>query len=234
MAGFELAQFVRAGVHVGHQVYRWNPKMYPYIYTETEGIHILDLVQTLRYLRRTCKFVHRAAAEGKTFLFVGTKPKSASVVSQQARRCNSHYINYRWLGGMLTNWTTFTSQIKNLKLLEKQELEGRFELQTKKEAMLLRKKMWKLKRYLNGVKEMKQRPDILIAVNQKQEIIAIKEALKLKIPIISIMDTNCDPDLADYIIPGNDDARSSVKLILEKIVNEICLGQRTRNFTKAN
>jgi len=197
MANFELAQLLEAGVHYGHKAYRWNPKMFPYIYTERDGIHILDLVQTISLLKKACDFVADASSEGKTFLFVGTKRQAASIVALEAKRCSSYYINHRWLGGMLTNWNTFTSRIERLKTLEEQEASGHFESLTKKESAMAKKELEKLRKYLNGVKDMKKRPDIIIVIDQKREMTAIKEALKLKIPIISILDTNCDPDLVD-------------------------------------
>jgi len=234
MANFELAQLLEAGVHYGHKAYRWNPKMFPYIYSEKNGIHILDLVQTIYFLNNACKFVKTAAAEGKTFLFVGTKRQAAAIIAQEALRSNSFYVNHRWLGGMLTNWKTFLTQIKYLKVLEEQEAQGQFELLTKKEAALARKKLEKLRKYLGGVKNMTKKPDVIIVVDQKREINAIKEALKLNIPIVSILDTNCDPDLIDIPIPGNDDARRSIKLILQKLTDQICLGQQNEKFSTSS
>lgn len=228
MTNFQLNQFLEAGVHYGHKSYRWNSKMFPYIYLEKDGIHIIDLVQTIKLLKKACNFIREAAKEGKTFLFVGTKRQATSVIAQEAKRCNSNYINYRWLGGILTNWNTFNTRIKRLKNLEKQEISGHFENLTKKEAALAKKELEKLRKYLNGVKNMKQKPDIMIVIDQKREINAIKEALKLKIPVISIIDTNCDPDLADFPIPGNDDALKSIKFILQKLTDEICIGQQRK------
>jgi len=234
MANFELAQLLEAGVHYGHKAYRWNPKMFPYIYTERDGIHILDLVQTIHLLKQACDFVNESAAEKKTFLFVGTKRQAAAIIAQEAKRCSSFYINHRWLGGILTNWKTFTSRIERLKVLEKQEASGHFEFLTKKESSLVKKELEKLRKYLNGVKNMTKRPDIIIVIDQKREINAIKEALKLKIPVISILDTNCDPDLVDIPIPGNDDALRSIKFILQNLTNEIILGQQNNKFLKNN
>jgi small subunit ribosomal protein S2 len=225
MATFELAQLLEAGIHYGHKSYRWNPKMFPYIYVERDGIHIIDLIQTIKLLKKACDFVGDAAAEGKTFLFVGTKRQATSIIAQEAKRCNSHYINHRWLGGMLTNWNTFNSRIERLKTLEEQEASGHFDILTKKESSLAKKELEKLRKYLNGVKNMKKKPDIMIIIDQKREMNAIKEALKLKIPIVSILDTNCDPDLVDLPIPGNDDALRSIKFIVQKLTDEICLGQ---------
>lgn len=234
MASFELAQLLEAGVHYGHKAYRWNPKMFPYIYTERDGIHILDLVQTIHLLKKACDFVSDAASEGKTFLFVGTKRQAAAIVAQESKRCNSHYINHRWLGGMLTNSNTFNTRIERLKTLEEQEASGHFERLTKKESALAKKELEKLRKYLSGVKNMTRRPDVIIVIDQKREMNAIKEALKLKIPIISILDTNCDPDLVDIPIPGNDDALRSIKFIVQKLADHICIGQQNKKFIETN
>lgn len=234
MANFELAQLLEAGLHFGHKAYRWNPKMFPYIYSERDGIHILDLVQTIHLLKEACDFVHDAASEGKTFLFVGTKRQAAAIIAQEAKRSSSFYINYRWPGGMLTNWKTFTTRIERLKTLEKQEASGHFEILTKKESAVAKKELEKLRKYLNGVKNIKKRPDIIIVIDQKREMNAIKEALKLRIPIVSILDTNCDPDIIDVPIPGNDDALKSIKFILQKLTNQIILGQQNKKFVKNN
>jgi len=225
MAGdtdINLAQLLEAGVHFGHKAYRWNPKMFPYIYTERNNIHILDLVQTAQLLKRANSYVKEAALEGKTFLFVGTKRQASALIAQEGKRCPSgYYVNHRWLGGMLTNWTTLKSRIERLKTLEQQEVEGIFKLLPKKEAALRLKELEKLRKHLNGVKEMTKLPDIAIIIDQKRELTAIQECRKLGIPIISILDTNCDPDLVDIPIPGNDDAVRSIKLILTSLTNSI-------------
>lgn len=234
MANFELAQLLEAGVHYGHKAYRWNPKMFPYIYTERDGIHILDLIQTVHLLKQACEYVSKAASQGKTFLFVGTKRQAASIIAQEAKRCSSYYINHCWLGGMLTNWDTFTTRIERLNLLEKQEASGHFDLLTKKELAIVKKELEKLRKYLNGVKTITKRPDIIIIIDQKREMNAIKEALKLKIPIISILDTNCDPDLVDIPIPGNDDALRSIKFILQQLTNNIIIGKQNKKFRENN
>nr|YP_010443778.1 ribosomal protein S2 [Vacuolaria virescens]UTE94665.1 ribosomal protein S2 [Vacuolaria virescens] len=230
MTNFELFQLLEAGVQYGHKAYRWNPKMFPYIYAERDGIHILDLVQTIHFLKKACDFASEAALERKTFLFVGTKRQASAIVAQEAKRSNSFYINHRWLGGMLTNWNTFMTRIQRLKTLEDQEASGHFDRLTKKESALLKKELEKLRKYLNGVKNMTKRPDIIIVIDQKREMTAIKEALKLKIPIISILDTNCDPDLVDIPIPGNDDALRSIKFIIRKLTDQICIAQRNKKF----
>nr|YP_010443643.1 ribosomal protein S2 [Merotricha bacillata]UTE94530.1 ribosomal protein S2 [Merotricha bacillata] len=234
MANYELAQLLEAGVHYGHKAYRWNPKMFPYIYTERDGIHILDLIQTVHLLKQACEYVTKEASQGKTFLFVGTKRQAASIIAQEAKRCSSYYINHCWLGGMLTNWETFTTRIERLNLLEKQEASGHFDLLTKKELAIVKKELEKLRKYLNGVKNITKRPDIIIIIDQKREMNAIKEALKLKIPIISILDTNCDPDLVDIPIPGNDDALRSIKFILQQLTNNIIIGKENKKFRENN
>ena len=225
MADITLAQLLDAGVHFGHKAYRWNPKMFPYIYTERNSIHILDLVQTAQSLKRANAYIAKAASEEKTFLFIGTKCQASTLIAQEAKRCNSYYVNRRWLGGMLTNWVTLKSRILRLKVLEKQEIDQVFKLLPKKEASLRKTELDKLRRDLNGVKDMEGLPDIAIIIDQKREMTAIRECRKLGIPIVSILDTNCDPDLVDIPIPGNDDAVRSIKLILKSLTDSILLGQ---------
>ena len=225
MADLSLAQLLEAGVHFGHKAYRWNPKMFPYIYTERNNIHILDLVQSAQLLKEANSYVKSSAEQGKTFLFVGTKRQASNLIAQEAKRCNSFYVNHRWLGGMLTNWVTLKSRIERLKTLEKQEADQVFNLLPKKEASLRRKEWEKLRKHLDGVKNMQQLPDVAIIVDQKRELTAIRECRKLGIPIISILDTNCDPDLVDIPIPGNDDAVRSIKLILKSLTDNINAGQ---------
>ena len=226
MAEINLAQLLEAGVHLGHKAYRWNPKMFPYIYTEKNNIHILDLVQSAQCLKEANTYVKAAAEQGKTFLFVGTKRQATTVIAQEAIKSNSFYVNHRWLGGMLTNWTTLRTRLKYLNKLEEQEADGVFELLPKKEASTRKKELDKLRKHLNGVKGMTQLPGVVIVVDQKREITAIKESRILGIPIVSILDTNCDPDLADVPIPGNDDAIRSIKLILQSLTENICIGQQ--------
>lgn len=226
MANIELAQLLQAGVHFGHKSHRWNPKMFPYIYTERNGIHIFDLVQTAQCLNEASLFLNLAAEKGKTFLFVGTKPQASAIIAQEAERCNSFFVNHRWLGGMLTNWNTVLKRIERLKVLEEQLENGVFDLLPKKEAAKNRKELTKLQRYLGGIKEMPQKPDVLIVVDQRRELTAVKEAIKLGIPIVSILDTNCDPDLVDIPIPGNDDSIGSIKLILQALSTSILTGQQ--------
>ncbi len=195
--------------------------MFPYIYTERNNIHILDLVQTAQLLKRANSYVAKAASEDKTFLFIGTKRQASAVIAQQANSCNSYYVNHRWLGGMLTNWITLKSRIERLKTLEQQEVDGIFNLLPKKEASLRLKELEKLRKHLNGVKNMTKLPDVAIIIDQKREMTAIQECRKLGIPVISILDTNCDPDLVDIPIPGNDDAVRSIKLILSSLTDTI-------------
>ena len=224
MANIDLAQLLEAGVHFGHKANRWNPKMFPYIYAERDGIHILDLIQTAKLLDQACLFVNTAASAKKIFLFVGTKPQAASIIEQEAKNCNSHYVNYRWLGGMLTNWDTVKTRIERLKKLKEQEENGILELLPKKEASTIRKELERLEKHLGGIKDMPRIPDIIILVDQKRELTAIREARSLNIPIVSIIDTNCNPDLIDVPIPGNDDSIGSIKLILKELRKNILKG----------
>lgn len=229
MADITLAQLLEAGVHFGHKAYRWNPKMFPYIYTERNNIHILDLVQSAQLLKEANKYIYSASKQEKTFLFIGTKRQASAIIAQEAIRANSFYINHRWLGGMLTNWVTLKSRIGRLKVLEQQEVDGQLDIMPKKEAILCRKELEKLRKHLNGVKEMTNLPDIAIVVDQKRELTAVRECRALGIPIISILDTNCDPDLIDIPIPGNDDAIRSIKLILHSLADNIIEGQNLKN-----
>ena len=230
MSNINLSQLLEAGVHFGHKAYRWNPKMFPYIYSEINNIHILDLVQSASLLKEANKYVQLAAQDNKSFLFVGTKKQAASLIAQEAKRCESYYVNYRWLGGMLTNWSTLKERIAYLKDLEKQEAEHTFELLTKKEAVLRRKELKKLRQHLDGIKFMETLPDIVILIDQKREMTALKECRNLNIPIVSILDTNCDPDLIDVPIPGNDDAVRSIKLILKSLTDSIIIGKSNTNY----
>ena len=225
MADIKIAQLLKAGVHFGHKTPRWNPKMFPYIYMERNGIHILDLVQTSQLLQEACDFIQLAAEQGKTFLFVGTKPQAAELIKEEALRSDSFYVNNRWYGGLLTNWQTVQGRIATLRRLEEQE-ETVFPTLPKKESASLRKELAKLRLQLNGVKNMSGLPDVMIVIDQNYELTAIREAIKLNIPIISILDSNCDPDLIDVPIPGNDDAISSIKIILEALTDSIRLGRQ--------
>lgn len=225
MSDITLSQLLEAGVHFGHKAYRWNPKMFPYIYSEVNNIHILDLIQSATLLKVANGYLETSASEGKTFLFVGTKRQATTLIAQEAKRCNSYYVNHRWLGGMLTNWSTVKERIKRLKDLEKQEADGTFDLLSKKEVAVRRKELSKLRKHLDGIKTMPNIPDVAIIIDQKREITAVLECRKLGIPIVSMLDTNCDPELVDVPIPGNDDAVRSIKLILNSLTDSIIKGQ---------
>ena len=225
MSNISLSQLLEAGVHFGHKAYRWNPKMFPYIYKEVNNIHILDLVQSATLLKEANAYLQLAASQGKKILFIGTKRQASTLIAKEAKRCKSFYVNHRWLGGMLTNWTTLKERIKYLKDLEQQEANDKFSLLTKKEVVLRGKELKKLRRHLDGIKTMQNLPDIAIIIDQKREMTAIRECKKLGIPIVSILDTNCDPDLIDIPIPGNDDAVRSIKLILQSLTDSIIIGK---------
>ncbi len=226
MSVVNLSELLEAGVHFGHQSRRWNPKMFPYIYAERNGIHIIDLVQTSQLLTQACDFVRSSAEDGKKFLFVGTKRQASSVIAQEAERCGAFYVNQRWLGGILTNWFTIRTRVERLKDLEHKEESGYLDQLPKKETAILRRELEKLRKNLIGIKNMKRLPDLVIIVDQKRESTAVQECRTLGIPIISILDSNCDPDLTDIPIPGNDDAIRSIKLIIGKLADSICEGNK--------
>ena len=221
----KIDDLLEAGVHFGHNVRRWNPKMEPYIFGKRNNIHIINLEKTVPMLYEALQAIQSIAKNGGKFLFVGTNKLSSSIVAKQALRCDSYYINYRWLGGMLTNWKTVSQRIEYLKTLEQQELDGHFESLPKKEIANKKKELEKLRCYLDGIKDMPRVPDVMIVVDQRRELTAVKEAISLNIPIISILDTNCDPDLVDLPIPGNDDSISSIQLILRVLSTNILSGQ---------
>lgn len=220
-----LAQLLESGVHFGHQTRRWNPKMEPYIFTERNGVHIIDLVQTAQYMDEAYNYMRQASEQGRKVLFVGTKRQAAGIVAQEASRCGSYYVNQRWLGGMLTNWATIKTRIERLKDLERREESGALDRLPKKEASMLRREMEKLQKYLGGIKTMRKPPDIVVIVDQKREYNAVQECQKLHIPIVSMLDTNCDPDPVDIAIPANDDAIRSIKLIIGKLADAIYEGR---------
>lgn len=224
MATVTLRQLLEAGTHFGHQTRRWNPKMKRYIYGARNGIYIIDLQKTLRQLRQASDVVRRLAADGGTFLFVGTKRQAQEAVAEQARRCDMFYVTERWLGGMLTNFATIRQRIQRLQELEHMEVEGQLDLRPKKEAMQLRKERQKLERFLIGIKGMDRLPDALFAIDTRKERIALREAKRLGIPTIAIVDTNCDPGDVDYVIPGNDEAIRSIRLITATIASAILEG----------
>jgi len=221
-----LGELLNAGVHFGHQSSRWNPKMFPYIYTEQNGIHVIDLVQTARLLTHAYNYIQKAAKEGKQFLFVGTKRQAANIIAEEAQKCGSHYVNHRWLGGTLTNWSTVQSRVEYLKSLNQQEESGELDSLPKKEAALRRREMDKLQQNLGGLTGMSQIPEIAIFVDPKREATAIAECKKLGITIISILDTNCDPNVVDIPIPANDDAVRSIKLIISTLSDAIITGKQ--------
>ncbi len=224
MATVTLRQLLEAGTHFGHQTRRWNPKMKRYIYGARNGIYIIDLQKTLRQLRQAADTVRRLAADGGTFLFVGTKRQAQEAVAEEAQRCGMFYVTERWLGGMLTNFATIRQRIQRLQELEHMEAEGQLDLRPKKEAMQLRKERQKLERFLTGIKGMDRLPDALFAIDTRKERIALREAKRLGIPTIAIVDTNCDPGDVDYVIPGNDEAIRSIRLVTGTIANAILEG----------
>ena len=225
-------QYVKASVHYGHRPNEWNPKMAPYILYEKYGYHIFDLVKTSKLLKLAGNVLEKKAEKGGKFLFVGTNKISASIIAKQALRTDSYYINYRWLGGMLTNWSTVQGRIDQLKYLETEELNGTLDSLSKKEYSKKRKEIEKLKRMFAGIKEMKSLPDAVIFTSQLKDKLAIQECLKLGIPTISIVDTNCDPDLVPYPIPANDDSSSSINFILNYLGNRIISGSSKINNIK--
>ena len=219
-----LGELVDAGVHFGHQSSRWNPKMFPYIYAEQKGIHVIDLVQTARLLTHAYEYVKKASQQKKSFLFVGTKRQASSIIAEEAKKCGAHYINNRWLGGLLTNWSTVQKRVNYLNELAKREESGEIDRLPKKEAALLRREYNKLNQNLGGIREMTQIPDVVVIVDPKREYTALLECRKLNIPVISILDTNCDPNLVNIPIPANDDAARSVRLILSSLADGILSG----------
>jgi len=221
MSVISMKQLLEAGVHFGHQTRRWNPKMAPYIYTERNGIYIIDLQKSVGMVDSAYKAVFDIAAEGGSILFVGTKKQAQDAVKTEAERCGMYYVNERWLGGMLTNFKTIQSRINRLKEIETMEEDGTFDVLPKKEVIALRKEMDKLQKNLGGIKEMKRIPDAIFVVDPKKERICVQEAHTLGIPLIGIADTNCDPEELDYVIPGNDDAIRAVKLIVSKMADAV-------------
>jgi len=231
MSVVTMKELLEAGVHFGHQTRRWNPKMKPYIFTERNGIYIVDLQQTVRKMEEAYNFVRDLAAEGKEILFVGTKKQAQESIEYEAQRCGMHYVNQRWLGGMLTNFKTISQRIEALHRLNAMEEDGSFDVLPKKEVIKLRLERDKLERNLGGIKNMKKLPAAVFIVDPRKERIAVAEAQKLGIPIIAIVDTNCDPDEIDYVIPGNDDAIRAVKLITSKIADAVLEGRQGEQLT---
>ena len=221
MAVVSMKQLLEAGVHFGHQTRRWNPKMATYIYTERNGIYIIDLQKTVKKLEEAYNFVRSLGEKGETILFVGTKKQAQEAIKEEASRVGMYYVNARWLGGMLTNFKTIQSRIARLKAIEKMAEDGTFDVLPKKEVIALKKEWEKLEKNLGGIKEMKKIPDAIFVVDPKKERICVQEAHTLGIPLIGIIDTNCDPEELDYVIPGNDDAIRAVKLIVSKMADAV-------------
>ena len=226
MSVISMKQLLEAGVHFGHQTRRWNPKMKEYIFTERNGIYIIDLQKTVKKIEEAYNFVRDLAMEDKSILFVGTKKQAQESIEQEAKRCDMFYVNQRWLGGMLTNFKTIQGRIARLRRIEQMEATGQFDLLPKKEVMQLKLEQQKLEKNLGGIKEMKKLPGALFVVDPPKEHIAVAEARTLKIPIVAIIDTNCDPDEVDYPIPGNDDAIRAVKLITAKMADAVLEGRQ--------
>ena len=226
MAVVSMKQLLEAGVHFGHQTRRWNPKMAPYIYTERNGIYIIDLQKTVKKLEEAYNFVRDTSANGGTLLFVGTKKQAQDAVREEAERVGMYYVNARWLGGMLTNFKTMRTRIDRLQQLRKMQEDGTFDMLPKKEVIKLTGEIAKLEKYLGGVKEMRKLPSALFVIDPRKERNAIAEARKLRIPIVAIVDTNCDPDEVDYPIPGNDDAIRAIRLISATMANAIQEGRQ--------
>lgn len=226
--GTTLEEMVQLGLHFGHQARKWNPKMAPYIYTKRNGNHVIDIVQTASRLKEVSKFLTQAASEGKTFLFVGTKKQVSSLIADAAQDCDSFYLNQRWLGGMLTNWQTIKTSIARLVELRVLEKYGRFDTLPKKEAASYRKQKERLEKYLGGVADMRKIPDVVIIVGQPDERNAVLECQKVGLRTVTILDTDCDPTLADLFIPANDDSARSVKFLLDNFVESIKKGKALR------
>ncbi|CBK74781.1 SSU ribosomal protein S2P [Butyrivibrio fibrisolvens 16/4] len=221
MSVISMKQLLEAGVHFGHQTRRWNPKMAPYIYTERNGIHIIDLQKSVGMVDDAYDVIFDIAQQGGNILFVGTKKQAQDAIASEAERCGMYYVNERWLGGMLTNFKTVQTRIARLKEIEKMEADGVFEQLPKKEVILLKKEQEKLTKVLGGIKEMNRIPDAIFIIDPKKEHICVQEAHALGIPLVGVCDTNCDPDELDYVIPGNDDAIRAVKLIVAKMADAV-------------
>lgn len=226
MAVISMKQLLEAGVHFGHQTRRWNPKMGQYIFTERNGIYIIDLQKTVKMVEEAYNFVRNTVNEGNTILFVGTKKQAQESIKEEAERCGMFYVNQRWLGGMLTNFQTIRRRVQRLRELETMEVDGTFKVLPKKEVSKLLGEKQKLERFLGGIKDMNKLPGALFIVDPRKERIAVKEAQILNIPIVAIVDTNCDPDEIDYVIPGNDDAIRAVKLLTNKIADAVVEGNQ--------
>ncbi len=229
MSSISMKELLEAGVHFGHQTKRWNPKMKPYIFGARNGIYIIDLQKTVRYFKTAYSYVKDSAEQGNSILFVGTKKQAQDSIAEEALRCGGYYVNHRWLGGMLTNFSTVKQSIERLKKLEAMFEDGTIEAYTKKEALQMEKERQKLEKVLGGIKNMTKLPGMMFVIDPKNEEIAVQEAQKLGIPVVAIVDTNCDPDVIDYVIPGNDDAIRAIRLLTAKIADAVLEGGESRN-----
>jgi small subunit ribosomal protein S2 len=234
LSGIALKDLLEAGVHFGHQTKRWNPKMKKYIFGERNGIYIIDLAKTGKLFRDAEEFVHNLAADGRTVLFVGTKRQAQDAIAEEAQRSGMFFVNQRWLGGLLTNFTTIQRSLARFRDLEAMETDGRYETLSKKEIAQLEKEKRKLQKNLEGIRHMTRLPDALFVVDTRKEKIAVDEARKLKIPVIGVVDTNCDPDEVDYVIPGNDDALRAIRLFASKIADAVLSGRGMREAAQAD
>jgi small subunit ribosomal protein S2 len=233
LTGIALKDLLEAGVHFGHQTKRWNPKMKAYIFGERNGIYIIDLAKTAKLFGEAERFTSNSASEGKTILFVGTKRQAQDAVAEEAQRCGMYYVNQRWLGGLLTNFTTIQRSLGRLRDLEAMETDGRYDTLSKKEISQLEKEKRKLQKNLEGIRNMSRLPDALFVVDTRKEKIAVDEARKLKIPVIGVVDTNCDPDEVDFVIPGNDDALRAIRLFAARIADAVIEGRTIRESAQA-
>ncbi|MGH9556299.1 MAG: 30S ribosomal protein S2, partial [Terriglobales bacterium] len=224
MATITMKELLEAGVHFGHQTKRWNPKMKEYIFGERNGIYIIDLQKTLKMFKDASKYIQDLAAEGKTLLFVGTKRQAQDAIAEEAARCGMFHVNQRWLGGLLTNWVTVQKSVKRLKELDEMATDGRYELLPKKEVIRLERERKHLQQNLAGIKHMSRLPDAVFVIDSNKEQIAVREARKLGIPVVAVVDTNCDPSEVDYVIPGNDDALRAIRLFTSKIADSVVEG----------
>ncbi len=234
MATITMKELLEAGVHFGHQTKRWNPRMKEYIFGERNGIYIIDLQKTLKMFKEASKFVTDLTAQGKVILFVGTKRQAQDAIAEEANRCGMFYINQRWLGGLLTNWITVQKSVKRLQELDEMATDGRYELLTKKEVIRLERERKHLQANLAGIKNMRRLPDALFVVDSNNEAIAVKEARKLGIPVVAVVDTNCDPTVVDYVIPGNDDALRAIRLFTSKVSDSVVEGVQMAGERKAS
>ncbi len=233
MATITMKELLEAGVHFGHQTKRWNPKMKEYIFGERNGIYIIDLQKTLKMFKEASKFVSELAAAGKIVLFVGTKRQAQDAIAEEATRCGGFYVNQRWLGGLLTNWVTVQKSVKRLKELDEMATDGRYELLPKKEVIKLERERKHLQANLAGIKNMSRLPDTVFVIDSNKEQIAVREARKLGIPVVAVVDTNCDPSEVDYVIPGNDDALRAIRLFASKIADSVVEGAQLMSDKQA-